>query len=105
MTVRVQTEPFDPGALLSAFSAGRTQSGGIVSFTGLARLRLHGGDGRFGEAGIGVELEGGDGRVVGGLAGQPGEADDAAGLQAIGRKRRQQGAGVERLVCTLTAIV
>ena len=37
MTVRVQTEPFDGGALLSAFSEGRTHSGGIVSFTGLAR--------------------------------------------------------------------
>jgi molybdopterin synthase catalytic subunit len=37
MSVRVQTEPFDPGALLTAFSTGRTQSGGIVSFTGLAR--------------------------------------------------------------------
>ena len=37
MTVRVQTEPFDAGVLLSAFSAGRKQSGGIVSFTGLAR--------------------------------------------------------------------
>jgi molybdopterin synthase catalytic subunit len=37
MSIRVQTEPFDPGALLTAFSAGRTQSGGIVSFTGLAR--------------------------------------------------------------------
>jgi molybdopterin synthase catalytic subunit len=37
MTVRVQIEPFDPGALLSGFSAGRRQSGGIVSFTGLAR--------------------------------------------------------------------
>ena len=37
MTVRVQTEPFDPGALLTGFSAGRTQSGGIVSFTGLTR--------------------------------------------------------------------
>ena len=37
MTVLVQTEAFDPGALLSAFSAGRRQSGGIVSFTGLAR--------------------------------------------------------------------
>lgn len=33
----MQTEPFDPGTLLSAFSAGRTRSGGIVSFTGLAR--------------------------------------------------------------------
>lgn len=37
MTVRVQIEPFDAGALLTAFSAGRLQSGGIVSFTGLAR--------------------------------------------------------------------
>lgn len=37
MTVRVQTEPFDAGALLSEFSRGRRQSGGIVSFTGLAR--------------------------------------------------------------------
>ncbi|MGZ3273841.1 MAG: molybdenum cofactor biosynthesis protein MoaE [Caulobacteraceae bacterium] len=37
MTVRVQIEPFDPGALLSDFSAGRLASGGIVSFTGLAR--------------------------------------------------------------------
>jgi molybdopterin synthase catalytic subunit len=37
MTVRVQTEPFDAGDLLSQFSAGRRQAGGIVSFTGLAR--------------------------------------------------------------------
>jgi molybdopterin synthase catalytic subunit len=37
MTVRVQTEPFDAGALLTAFSAGRTRSGAIVSFTGLTR--------------------------------------------------------------------
>lgn len=37
MAVRVQIEAFDAGALLSDFSAGRTQSGGIVSFTGLAR--------------------------------------------------------------------
>ena len=37
MAVRVQTEPFDAGALLTAFSADRLQSGGIVSFTGLAR--------------------------------------------------------------------
>jgi len=37
MTVRVQAEPFDAGALLSAFSADRKQAGGIVSFTGLAR--------------------------------------------------------------------
>jgi molybdopterin synthase catalytic subunit len=37
MTVRVQTEPFDPGALLTDFSRGRLTSGGVVSFTGLAR--------------------------------------------------------------------
>jgi molybdopterin synthase catalytic subunit len=37
MTVRVQTDAFDAGRLLSAFSAGRTDAGGIVSFTGVAR--------------------------------------------------------------------
>ncbi len=37
MTVRVQTEAFDAGALLSRFSAGRTGSGAVVSFTGIAR--------------------------------------------------------------------
>ena len=37
MTVRVQTEPLDAGALLTEFSVNRLQSGGIVSFTGLAR--------------------------------------------------------------------
>jgi molybdopterin synthase catalytic subunit len=37
MTVRVQTEPFDPGALLTDFSRGRLTCGGVVSFTGLAR--------------------------------------------------------------------
>src|SRR6185312_16093015 len=58
-----------------------------------ARLRLHGGDGRFGEAGIGVELEGGDRRAVGGVAGQAGEADDAAGGQTAGGEVGQQGAG------------
>jgi len=42
MAVRVQTEPFDAGALLSAFAHGRTASGGIVSFTGLARAATDG---------------------------------------------------------------
>ena len=37
MAVRVQIEAFDAGALLSDFSRGRSRSGGIVSFTGLAR--------------------------------------------------------------------
>lgn len=42
MAVRVQTELFDPGALLSAFSQGRTAAGGIVSFTGLTRAATDG---------------------------------------------------------------
>jgi molybdopterin synthase catalytic subunit len=37
MRVLLQSEPFDPGALLSAFTRGRTESGAVVSFTGLAR--------------------------------------------------------------------
>ena len=31
MTVRLQPEPFDPGALLTAFCAGRTETGAVVS--------------------------------------------------------------------------
>ena len=42
MAVRVQTEAFDAGHLLTGFSAGRTRSGGIVSFTGLARAATDG---------------------------------------------------------------
>ncbi len=37
MSVRVQTDPFDPGAELSAFSKGRTDVGAVVSFTGVVR--------------------------------------------------------------------
>lgn len=37
MRVILQAAPFDPGALLSAFSDGRTETGAVVSFTGLAR--------------------------------------------------------------------
>jgi molybdopterin synthase catalytic subunit len=37
MRVILQSEPFDPGALLSAFTQGRLESGAVVSFTGLAR--------------------------------------------------------------------
>ena len=35
--IRLQTEPFEPGALLTAFCAGRAETGAVVSFTGLAR--------------------------------------------------------------------
>jgi molybdopterin synthase catalytic subunit len=42
MTARIQTEPFEPAALLEAFTRGRTQAGAIVSFTGLARAATAG---------------------------------------------------------------
>jgi molybdopterin synthase catalytic subunit len=37
VTVRVQTEAFDAGALLADFSRGRSDIGAVVSFTGIAR--------------------------------------------------------------------
>ncbi len=37
MCIRVQTESFDPGGELSAFTAGLKQAGGVVSFSGLVR--------------------------------------------------------------------
>jgi molybdopterin synthase catalytic subunit len=37
MTVRLQTDPFEPGALLTAFAAGRLETGAVASFAGLAR--------------------------------------------------------------------
>ena len=37
MTVRVQSDPFDAGAELNAFSAGVSGAGAVVSFTGIVR--------------------------------------------------------------------
>ncbi len=37
MSVRLQTAPFRPGELLDTFSAGRRETGAVVSFTGLMR--------------------------------------------------------------------
>ena len=42
MTVRVQAEPFDPGAETAAFAASGHDSGGIASFLGLVRGHHHG---------------------------------------------------------------
>ncbi len=36
-SVRLSPEPFEPGALLTAFCQGRDETGAVVSFTGLAR--------------------------------------------------------------------
>ena len=35
--VRLTAKPFDPGAELTAFCAGRTESGAVASFVGIAR--------------------------------------------------------------------
>ena len=35
--ITLTDQPFDPGALLTAFSEGRTETGAIASFTGIAR--------------------------------------------------------------------
>jgi molybdopterin synthase catalytic subunit len=35
--VRLQDEPFNPGALLTAFAEGRRETGAVVSFTGYVR--------------------------------------------------------------------
>ncbi len=45
--IRLQAEPFEPGALLTAFCDGRDATGAVVSFTGIAR----------GEAGTVTALE------------------------------------------------
>lgn len=37
MAVRLTAEPFEAGALLTDFSRGRSETGAVVSFTGLAR--------------------------------------------------------------------
>ncbi|MDP2151327.1 MAG: molybdenum cofactor biosynthesis protein MoaE [Parvibaculum sp.] len=42
MSVILQTGPFEPGALLTAFSAGRAETGAVASFTGLARAEQGG---------------------------------------------------------------
>ena len=47
MTVRLLTDVFDPGHELTAFCAGRTESGAVASFVGIAR----------GEAGAVTALE------------------------------------------------
>ena len=35
--IQLTDQPFDPGALLTAFSLGRTETGAVATFTGIAR--------------------------------------------------------------------
>ena len=37
MTITLQFEPFEPGALLTRFSQGRSETGAVATFTGIAR--------------------------------------------------------------------
>ena len=37
MTIQLSEQPFDPGALLSEFTKGRTETGAVATFTGIAR--------------------------------------------------------------------
>ena len=83
MTVRLQIEPFDPGALLTAFTSGRTETGAVASFTGIARA----------EAGATttLELEAYPGFTdaeiarIGGLAGQRWALQDWLVVHRIGK--------------------
>jgi molybdopterin synthase catalytic subunit len=40
--IEVTTSPIDPGALLTAFSTGRSETGAVASFTGLVRATTGG---------------------------------------------------------------
>jgi molybdopterin synthase catalytic subunit len=73
MSVTLQTEPFEPGALLTAFSAGRIETGAVASFTGLARAEQGGTDT--------LELEAYPGLTDAEIARIAGEAAARFGLQ------------------------
>ena len=44
VTCRLLAQPFDAAEELRAFTAGRTEDGAVVSFTGLARGKAHSGE-------------------------------------------------------------
>lgn len=76
MSVSVQTEDFDVGAEIKALSAGRTDIGAIVTFTGLVR------DMAGGESITGMELEHYPGMTEKALANIEDEANTRWQLQA-----------------------
>jgi molybdopterin synthase catalytic subunit len=80
--IRLAPDPLDPGALLSAFLAGLSDSGGVVSFTGVVRA----------DDGVeALELEAYEGFTEAEIARIRGEAierfalDDAVCVHRIGR--------------------
>src|SRR5690606_7318927 len=40
--IRLSTEPFEPGALLTSFAQGRSETGAVTTFTGIARAEKGG---------------------------------------------------------------
>ena len=40
--IRLSTEPFEPGALLTRFAQGRSETGAVATFTGIARAEKGG---------------------------------------------------------------
>jgi molybdopterin synthase catalytic subunit len=69
MTVRLTFDPFDPGALLTAFCKDRSEVGAVATFTGIARA----------EAGAAVALE---------LEAYPGFTEAEIGKVADGARSR-----------------
>jgi molybdopterin synthase catalytic subunit len=67
--VRLTFDPFDPGGLLSEFSRGRSETGAVATFTGIARA----------EAGATTALE---------LEAYPGFTEAEIGKIALGAKAR-----------------
>lgn len=94
--IRVVAEPFDPGAELNLFSAGRTVTGAVVSFLGIAR----GDPGRP----VALELEAYPGFTESEIAAFVDTAVDRFGLQdaAVIHRVGKIGPG-EAIVLVLTA--
>ncbi len=67
--IRLTFDPFDPGALLTEFAKGRSETGAVATFTGIARA----------EAGATVALE---------LEAYPGFTEGEIGKIAAGAKAR-----------------
>ena len=73
--IRLADQPFDPAAELAVFSAGRAETGAIVSFTGL--VRAEGGEAET------LELEAYPGFTDAKIAEFVAEATERFGLQAV----------------------
>ena len=71
--IALTSEPFEPGALLTAFCAGRDETGAVASFTGLARAEKG--------AALALELEAYPGFTDTAIAAFADDAKERFGLQ------------------------